>query len=324
MTAIPRNYLVFANLLAMTLCAAISLAYVAAFTPAPPPPAVADATLRPMSALSQWIVVLTAFGVKPVYLLVSLGAIVVLWRRTAADLAALRWGLIWFWFGEIACAVNWIAYGGASNALEYLHDFGMVTGFAFVSWAAMEGVDGRLIHFSAANERCAVLSLCRRCIKYADAPCGFRRLFLFTVPASAVLTLLPLTADFRLATYNSKVLGALVCYSHSMTSQLFELRLCPVLALAFFAASWLVLLFKRTDPVPWSKLLFAAGLGPLGFGTMRMALVATFRDDLMWFETWEEWTELLFVLGVAVVLWIFRHGLLAERAQSGAAAPATA
>jgi hypothetical protein len=98
-----------------------------------------------------------------------------------------------------------------------------------------------------------------------------------------------------------------------------------VLALLFFAASWLVLLFKRNDPVPWSKFLFAAGLGPLGFGTMRMALLGVFSDDLMWFDTWEEWTELLFVLGVAVVLWIFRHGLLSERPEALAVAvPATA
>jgi hypothetical protein len=199
----------------------------------------------------------------------------------------------------------------------------MATGFAFVSWAAMEGVDGRLIHFSAAKDRCAAIPLCRRCIKYADEPCGFRRLFLFTVPASAVLALLPLTADFKLTSYGSNVLGSLVCYSHTAASQLFELRFCPALALALFAASWLALRFKRNDPVPWSKLLFAAGLGPLGFGTMRMALVATFSDDLMWFETWEEWTELLFVLGVAAALWIFRDGLLADRSEAPAPATST-
>lgn len=279
---------------------------------------------RPMSMLNQWIVVITAFGVKPLYLLVSFGVVIVLWRRTERDLTALRWGMIWFWFGEQACTTNWLAYGGASEGLDYLHEFGMVTGFAFVAWSVMEGLDTRLIHFSAAKERCAALSLCRRCSKYADEPCGFRRLFLFSVPATAVIALLPLTVDFRLTSYSSEVLGAKVCYSHTMISELFELRLCPLLALLFFAASWLVLLFKRNDPVPWSKLLFAAGLGPLGFGTMRMALLGVFSDDLMWFDTWEEWTELLFVLGVAVVLWIFRQGLLAKHPGVPAAAAATA
>jgi hypothetical protein len=54
-----------------------------------------------------------------------------------------------------------------------------------------------------------------------------------------------------------------------------------------------------------------------------MALLGVFSDNLMWFDTWEEWTELLFVLGVAVVLWIFRHGLLAARPETAATAPLT-
>jgi hypothetical protein len=336
MTPLPRKHLLAINLLALALCGAVALGFwmgferVLALTPPAPqstaPNVTSDSTaLRPMTLLNQWIVVVTAFGVKPLYLLVSLGVVIVLWRRTEPDLTALRWGMIWFWAGEQACTINWLGYGGASEGLDYLHQFGMVTGFAFVAWAVMEGLDTRLIHFSAAKERCAALPLCHRCIKYADEPCGFRRLFLFSIPASAVIALLPLTVAFRSTSYSSEVLGSKVCYSHTMLSQLFELRLCPVLALLFFAASWLVLLFKRNDPVPWSKFLFAAGLGPLGFGTMRMALLGVFSDDLMWFDTWEEWTELLFVLGVAVVLWIFRHGLLSERPEALAVAvPATA
>ena len=312
-----------ANLLALTLCAGVALLCVVMIHPPPGTGTAADGALRPMSLLNQWIVVLTAFGVKPLYLLASLVVVIVLWRRTEPDLTALRWGLIWFWAGEQACTVNWLGYGGAAEGLDYLHQFGMVTGFAFVAWAVMEGLDARLVHFSAAKERCAALALCRRCSKHGDAPCGFRRLFLFSVPAAAVMALLPLTADFRLTSYGSEVLGAKVCYSHTLLSELFELRFCPMLALLFFVASWLVLLLKRNDPVPWSKLLFAAGLGPLGFGTMRLALLGVFSDNLMWFDTWEEWTELLFVLGVAVVLWIFRHGLLAARPETAATAPLT-
>lgn len=277
---------------------------------------ISSAAFRPMPVSKQWVVVITAFGVKPVYLLVSFVMIVTLWRRRSPDLVALRWGLIWFWAGEQACTANYLAYGGRSDPLEYLHNFGMVAGFAFVAWAAMEGLDQRLIRFSAAKDRCAALSLCRRCIKYADEPCGLRRLFLFGIPATAVLALLPLTADFKLAAYRSDILGATVCYSHTLASQLFEIRFCPVLALGLFTASWLVLRLKREDPVPLSKLLFAVGLGPLGFSLLRLALVAIFSDDLMWFESWEEWTELLFVVGVACVLWIFRHGLFPHSATS--------
>jgi hypothetical protein len=330
MTPIPRKSLLALSLLALALLGAVAFVYgiaseqVLRIPPLAQPSVVPIITgdlaaPRPMALLNQWIVAITAFGVKPLYLLVSLGVVIVLWRRTEPDLTALRWGMIWFWVGEQACTVNWLGYGGLSEGLEYVHQAGMVTGFAFVAWSVIEGLDARLIHFSGVKERCAALALCRRCIKHADEPCGFRRLFLFSVPASAVIALLPLTVDFRVTSYSSDVLGTRVCYSHTLLSQWFELRLCPLLALLFFAASWLVLLLKRNDPVPWSKLLYAAGLGPLGFGTMRMTLLGVFSEDLMWFDTWEEWTELLFVLGVAVVLWIFRHGLLAERPESPAA-----
>ncbi len=276
----------------------------------------------PLGLSQQWLVVLTAFVAKPTYMLLSLALIVWLWRSDATDLAALRRGLVAFLAGESACAVNYLFLGGRSELWEYLHSYGMVVGFSFVGYALLAGVDYRLIHYSAAKDRCAALSLCRACIKYAEVPCGLRRLFLFVIPASALLAVLPLTADFRPAVYRSEVLGASVGYSHTLASQWFETRLCPVWALGAFAASWLVLRFKKEDPVPWSKIFFGAGLGPLGFGLLRTLLVATFREDLMWFETWEEWTELLFVLGVACVLAIFRTGLWRDHPEVPAAAPA--
>ncbi len=272
----------------------------------------------PLGLSEQWVVVLTAFVVKPAYMILSLALIIWLWRSGAADLTALRRGLVAFLAGESACAVNYVFLGGRSELWEYLHSYGMVVGFSFVSYALLEGMDQRLIRYSAARDRCAALSLCRACLKYADVPCGLRRLFLFVIPATALLAVLPLTADFRPAVYRSDVLGASVGYSHTLASQWFETRLCPAFALGAFAVSWLVLRFKQDDPVRWSKLLFAAGLGPLGFGLLRTLLVATFREDLMWFETWEEWTELLFVLGVACVLAIFRTGLLRDRSETPA------
>jgi len=276
-----------------------------------------------MPLWKQWVVILTAFGVKPLYLLLSLIVMVVIWRRSEADLSALRWGLVWFWGGEQACTANYLLYGGRSELLEYLHDYGMAAGFAFVTWAMMEAMDGRLLRFTAAKERCAALALCGRCVKYADGPCGLRRLFLLFIPAAGLLAILPLTADYKLGAYHSEVLGATVCYSHTITSQLFEMRLCPVVSLVFFAVSWWVLYRGGEKSVSLSKTLFAAGLGPLSFGLLRTFLVATFNDDLMWFETWEEWTELLFVAGTAFVLWVFWPGL-ASRQQVASSAPVTA
>ena len=70
-----------------------------------------------------------------------------------------------------------------------------------------------------------------------------------------------------------------------------------------------MLVAKRSEPVAWSKVLFAAGCGALGFAFFRLILLQVFRDHLVWFSTWEELTELLFIASAGVVLWIFRLGM---------------
>ncbi len=267
--------------------------------------------LRDTSLPMQWLVVLTAFGVKPLYLLVALALIVWLWRSTARDLALLRWGLIWFWFGENACSVNYIFFHGGCDFWEYLHNFGMAASFSLILAALLEGFDHRVIKFSPPKEHCAVLPLCGACSKYAAVPCRLPRLFAALLPALIVVALLPLTADFATAPFRTNILGTSVNYEHLASSTWFELRACPALALVLFTASWLVLLFKKTEPVTFSKALLAAGLGPFSFGLLRLFLVSTFAQNLIWSDQWEEFTELLFILGVALVLWLFRARLFA-------------
>lgn len=278
---------------------------------------------RPMSRFEQWLAVIIAFGVKPVYMLVSLLLILWLWRQPAADLAALRWGLIWFWIGENACSIDFLFFKRASDFWEYLHGYGMAVSFAFVAYAFLEGFDQRVIKFSPEQERCAALSLCRACVKYTDAPCGLRRLFTVMIPALMVLALMPLSAGFQLTSYVTDILGTIHNYYHLASSQLFELRYCPVLAFGLLAASWLVLRFKKDQPVATSKVLLAAAAGPMSFGILRMFFVAGYSDRLGWFDVWEEITELLFVLGAGLVLWVFRHTLFVQPEKSGKAPAGT-
>jgi hypothetical protein len=267
----------------------------------------------PLSLFEQWLAVLTAFVVKPTYMSLSLVLIVWLWRSPAADLAALRRGLVAFLVGEGACAVNYLFRGGRSDLWEFFHSYGMVVAFSFISYALLEGMDHRLIKYSAPKDRCAALSLCRACIKYADVPCGLRRLFAVGIPGVIVVAFLPLSADLKSVAQLSPVLGSMQNYSPSLASQLFEFRYCAWLAAALLSASWLVLLFQRDDPVGVSKSLLAAGLGPLGFGTTRLFLISAYADQLMWSAAWEEITELLFIAFVAIALWLFRHTLFREK-----------
>ncbi|HKW27790.1 MAG TPA: hypothetical protein VJT54_00505 [Verrucomicrobiae bacterium] len=268
---------------------------------------------RDTSRFEQWLVIVTAFGIKPAYTLLSLVVILWLWRQRGPDLAALRWGLIAFWLGENACAVNYMIFHGYSDSWEYLHNLGMAVCFSFATYALLEGVDRRLIKYSSARDRCAALSLCRACIKYdSTAPCGLRRVFTLLLPATLMVAAMPLSADLKTTAYDTVILGSNVHYSETLADQLFEIRYCPYLAVLLLTASWLVLLFKREEPVPLAKALFAAGMGPVGFGFLRLFLAAAYRDDPVWFNAWEEITELLFVAAVAFILLVFRHSLFVK------------
>ena len=275
------------------------------------PPGQASATRR-LSVVEQWLVVAIAFGVKPAYTLISLIMIIWLWRRQAPDLVALRWGLIAFWLGENACAINYMVFHGYSNFWEFLHNLGMAVCFSFVTYAVLEGVDRRLIKYSAAKDRCAALSLCRACIKYADVPCGLRRVFTMLIPATIAVALMPLTTVLKTGAFDTTILGSSVHYSETLADQLFEIRYCPYLAVLLLTASWLVLLFKRQEAVPLAKILFAAAMGPVGFGFMRLFLTAAYHENLVWYNAWEEITELLFVVAVAFILFVFRQSLFAQ------------
>ena len=267
---------------------------------------------RATSLFEQWLVVITAFGVKPAYMVLSLLWIIWLRRQTSPDLAALRWGLISFLAGESACAVNYLFFGGLCDLADYLHSYGMAVSFSFVTYAALEGLDLRVVKYSAATDRCAALSLCRACIKHAEVPCGLRRVFTMLIPASIAVAFMPLCADLRAVSYDTTILNSLQHYSSPLSCQWFESRYCVWLAALLLSASWLVLVLKREDPVGPAKVLFAAAMGPLSFSLMRLFLRAAYSDDLVWSNVWEELTELVFVTATGFVLWVFRRGLFRE------------
>jgi hypothetical protein len=235
--------------------------------------------------------------------------IILIWYQKARDLSALRWGMIWFLAGEIACAIDFLFFGGTSPLFEYLHSYGMIVGFSFVVFALLEGLDERLIQFSSKTNRCAALGLCGACAKYSETHCGLKRMFHLIIPAFLVLAAMPLCASFKSISYNANILGTAYTYSHPVLYQAYEFRYCAYQAIVLFLISWMALTFKAQNTVFWSKCFFAAGLGSFGFGFLRLVIFTAYTDNLLWFEAWEEITELIFVCGVLFTLGIFRHSL---------------
>ncbi|MDP6543479.1 MAG: hypothetical protein QGH60_05765 [Phycisphaerae bacterium] len=261
------------------------------------------------TAFEQFLAVASGFGFKITYSLLSLILVIVLWRSRAADLVALRWAMIFFFIGENFCALNYALYADTSRLFELLHSYGMLLCFAFTTYAIIEGVDNRLIHLSGADDKCGALRLCGRCIKHADVPCGLRRVFYLVIVAMMILTGMGLTADFHDVSYNVEIYGATYNYSNPIVHQLYEIVYCPAAALVMFAASLVMLRFAGSDGLKPAKMAFAGGCGAMGFGALRMILAGAYSRRMVYFVFWEEATELLFIIGVCWILWIFRRGL---------------
>jgi len=209
------------------------------------------------------------------------------------------------------CALNYALFADTSYLFEFLHNYGMLLCFAFATYSIIEGLDHRLLHVSGTEESCAALRLCGRCIKHTDVPCGLRRTFYLIVVAMA-LAGMGLTADFHDVSYNVVIYGGSYNYSNPLVHQLYEIVYCPLAALVMFAVSLVMLLRVRDNHLKPAKMAFAAGFGALGFGMLRMILAGAYSGRMVYFIFWEEATELLFVVGVCCVLWIFRRRLFGD------------
>jgi hypothetical protein len=135
-----------------------------------------------------------------------------------------------------------------------------------------------------------------------------------------VIALMPLASAPQMVSYNTTILGYPYNYSHPVVYQVFQSHFCPIHAVLLLGAALLVLLRDKPDAVALAKPLFAAGVGPLGLALLRFVIFRPHIDDLVWFQLWEEVTELLFVTGVLCVVWVFRSRLFATGSVTAAAA----
>lgn len=243
--------------------------------------------------------------IKPLYMILALVVLLLLWRHIAA---ALRLSLVFFLAGETACAINILFFFYESTVLEYVHSYLMVVCLGFLAFAVIEVVDHNLLHFSDLEAKCALLGVCKGCVKYHPGSCILRRLFQWSLPLAAIIALMPLNAQPRPISYNVMVFGFLRNLSHPLPIQLYEIRFSPLAALGLLVASWIWLTFRgQTERgLLVSKIFLAGALGYLGFAFMRLALFAFYWDDLLWFVFWEELTELILVVGIIIAVWLLQ------------------
>lgn len=279
-----------------------------------------QAQFRESSSFEQSAAVVTAFLIKPLYTILAFFIFVALWKRSALELKALKWAMIFFFIGENFCAANFLLTENHDvHLLEYFHSLGMVLSFGFAIFALLEGIDRYAIHYSAPDKKCAFSTFCRHCIKYEVVSCGLQSFLIFVGVAGAWVALMPLSAQLHVVSYNTKIWGTLYNYNHPIIYQLFEVRYFPLVASGLFLTAALILWLKRQDPLHPSKMLFAAAVGTFGFSLFRFIVFHGYRTNLVWMNFWEETTEFIYILGVISVLWFFRRSLFRKKSSSDAA-----
>jgi len=281
------------------------------------PDAIPVSKLPPAVQAAQLI---AGFVIKPLYMLISLILVVLLLSQRHADLYILGWGLLCFLVGEVFCYINLLVFGDNSYLSEYLHSYGMALGFALVMYAVMEGLETRLLHTGHREKRCALLPICGLCWKDHAIACRARQMARLLIPLLAVLCFIPLMASFSSTAYTGLVFGFPYYYARFYVYQAYEIRFLPLLALLLFLLAYPPLWLSKEPPLPiWTRIFVAGSVGALGFSLFRLALGAMFDTQQIWFNFWEETTELLFVLAVSLILWLFRRTVLVVKAHATAA-----
>ena len=179
--------------------------------------------------------------------------------------------MLFFFVGENACALNVLVWKETSYLLEYAHSAGMAICLGFVAYALLEGLDRRVVGLSAPNQHCAAMNLCGKCIKHADVPCGLRRIFTMLILLCIVVACMLPTADWHDTAYNTTVFGQFYPYGHLRVFQMFENWACAAAAVLFLATALVLVQFPGIEALHRAQIMFAAGVGPLGFGSAACA-----------------------------------------------------
>lgn len=291
--------------------------------PPPVPAAAATVPLRPLTGFQEFMEIFAGFVIKPGYMLLSLVLIVLLWKHRSRELALIRWGVVAFLAGEIACYVNVFGYDGRSDGWELLHGFGMLVLNVLVPWGLWTFVDEHFLRFSNPQATCTAQRLCGKCWKHEPVSCVIQRMFLFLIPALGSLAVLPLTAPLRPLHVRMDLYGTDWLHQVSLLELFVELRLYTGLALGFLVVALVFTALGRRW-VHRATLPFFAGFGLLTFPFLRFVLLEAYRDLPVWADFWEEATEFIALAGLAVFLWVFRRQLGLSRSgdgSAGAAAP---
>lgn len=277
----------------------------------------ADTASAPTAAPVQQLTVaqqVVAFGsgavIKPLYMLLSVILFIVLRREKSAGLVLLRQGMLWFFVGEAFCAVDYYCrLSGPFSPFDLLHGLGMVAMSVFIPWGIYRLLDERFLHFSDPAERCLAQRFCGRCAKREAVRCGLHDLMLFMLLGLAVVALMPWSSALQPTRRVAMVFSSAVEYGQPIINQIIELRVFPIIGGAGLLLTFGILLLGGPAAVRRAEPVFYVSIGFTSYPLLRHLLMNAYRDQLYWSDFWEETTELLMILGIGLMLYVFRGQL---------------
>lgn len=258
--------------------------------------------------LDEWIALFPGLVLKPVYMAVSLLLFLFLRNHRGSDMVFMRWALVVFFTGEFFRGINNIFFAGKSDFFEIIHGLGMVGFGTLLAWALFTLFDERVLHFTPLSRSCTLQRICQVCWKFEETTCGLKRLFMFMAPCLGLITMLPLAVPLKTYQLTLNIFDTPVEYQLSPLISWMEFRVFPFLGAILLLLTPLFLA-GGPDKIKRGHYPFFLGLGLMIYSLSRFFLVSSFQSDPQWTNFWEEFTELLTVLGIAVFLYIFRQTL---------------
>lgn len=83
------------------------------------------------------------------------------------------------------------------------------------------------------------------------------------------------------------------------------MRIYPIAAFTLLVASAVILWVAKDTPVRFAKYPFVFGMGFFIFSFFRDIIFYSYKDQVVWRVFWEEFTELLLIVGILIFLFTF-------------------
>lgn len=251
--------------------------------------------LQSLNAAERSALMASLFNIKPLYMLLCVALLLVLWDRNSPPAQFLFWGFAALLLGELICGATFAAFRRELIVSEHIHSYGMLLEYSFIVRALIDLLDRR-------TQLEAVRS---------------RPIFAFAALTGMIATFLPQSVTTTPDGYQADLFGFNYIYARLEFNQWVEASFLPMASLAFFALTFFTTLkSKQGGSLPPAKIFLSAGAGLLMFSVLRLTLGVLFAQQLVWFEFSEEMIQLMVISTIAFSIWHLKREWVEERLEN--------